>query len=413
MDKYFPIKSDTSCRLKWSWSTIYLNAGKTASCHRASESDIHDLTNFHNTDSKILARQQMLEGAWPTGGCEYCKNIESAGGISDRMFQNQIPEVYPPELDLDPTTTVVDPVILEVFFANTCNLRCVYCSAHHSSGIQQEDTKFGGAIIAKNTFEYQDNRYKELVPQFWQWMSEHGHKLKRLQVLGGEPFLQEDVDKLIDYFEHTPCPDLEYNLVTNLMIPTRLLYKKLQQLASLLERKHLKRVDLQCSVDSWGPAQEYVRYGFDRTLFETNLRLVQEFGLFRTGLLSTISSLSINEMPALADKFLEWNRHSVIYWYMHLVLPEGTSVFDPMQFDYSMFASSLDQTAELIPQDTWDNQQTADIFDGIKNKLQKGCVNNTDRQHELFDYLDKIDARRNLDWQKIFPWIIKESQHVV
>jgi hypothetical protein len=413
MSKYFPIKSDTACRLKWSWSTIYLNTGETASCHRASGSHINDLTNFHNTETKIQARQHMLEGQWPGGGCEYCKNIESAGGTSDRQFQNQIPEIYPLELDLDPTATTVDPVILEVFFSNTCNLRCVYCSAECSSSIQQENKRFGGAIIADQNFEYQDNRYKELVPQFWQWMTANGHKLKRLQVLGGEPFLQEDVDRLVDYFEQYPCPELEYNLVTNLMVPSKLLQAKLEKLVSLVERGHLKRVDIQCSVDCWGPGQEYVRYGFERSLFERNLRMVQEFGIFRIGLLSTVNALSINEMPELARKFLEWNQHSVVYWYMHLVLPEGTSMFDPMNFDYGLFADSLDQLSTLLPNDTWDNKQTYQIFDGIRNKLMKGCCHNTVKQDQLRAYLDQNDIRRSSDWKTTFPDLLKESSHVV
>lgn len=413
MSKYFPIKSDTSCRLKWSWSTIYLNTGKTASCHRASGSDIDDFANFHNTDLKIQARQQMLAGEWPGHGCEYCRNIEQAGGVSDRQFQNQIPEVYPAELDTDPTATVVEPVILEVFFSNTCNLRCVYCSAECSSAIQQENARFGGAIVASQNYEYQDNRYREMVPKFWQWMESNGRRLRRLQVLGGEPFLQQDVDQLVEYFERTPCPELEYNLVTNLMVPNRVLDRKLSQLADLVARGHLGRVDLQVSVDSWGPAQEYVRYGFERGLFEQNLRTVQGYGIFRTGLLSTVNALSIPEMPALADKFLEWNQHSVIYWYMHLVLPEGSSVFDPMNFDYSVWADSLAQVAQRIPTDTWDNRQTRDIFEGIRTKLEKGCRANYAMQDQLFEYLDSTDHRRGLDWRRTFPWLTKESQHVV
>lgn len=413
MSKYFPIQSDTSCRLKWSWSTIYLNTGMTASCHRASGSNMDDFDNFHNTDLKLQARQEMLAGQWPGHGCEYCRNIEQAGGVSDRQFQNQIPDIYPPELDTDPSATVVDPVILEVFFSNTCNLRCVYCSADCSSAIQQENSRFGGAIRAEENFEYQDNRYQELVPKFWQWMHTRGQRLKRLQVLGGEPFLQSDVDQLVDYFKLRPCPDLEYNLVTNLMLPGRLLDKKLGQLADLVHKGHLKRVDLQVSVDSWGAGQEYVRYGFDRATFESNLRLVQEHGVFRTGLLSTVNALSIPEMPALADKFLEWNQHSVIYWYMHLVLPEGSSIFDPMNFDYSVFADSLEQVAQRIPTDTWDNRQTRDIFEGIRNKLEKGCQAKYAMQDQLFEYLDNTDQRRGLDWRQTFPWLTKESQHVV
>ena len=169
-DRYFPIITDTSCRSKWAWSTIYLNNGSTGSCHRASTSFItDDFDNFHNTSKKIQARELMLEGKWPADGCEYCRDIESAGGYSDRQFQNQVPNIYPPALDVDPTLTKVDPVILEVFFSNACNLKCVYCSAKFSSSIQTEDKKFEGAILSQNNFDYIDNRYSELNPKFWSW----------------------------------------------------------------------------------------------------------------------------------------------------------------------------------------------------------------------------------------------------
>jgi hypothetical protein len=98
---------------------------------------------------------------------------------------------------------------------------------------------------------------------------------------------------------------------------------------------------------------------------------------------------------------------------MHLVVPEGSSIFDPMNFDYSVFSESLDKISKLIPQNTWDNQQTFQIFDGIKHKLVNGCTDHQPKQMQLCDYLDKIDHRRNLDWKTTFPWLVKESQHVV
>lgn len=410
--RYFPIQTETSCRLKWSWSTLYLNDGTTASCHRASRSILGEsLSGFHNTELKVQARQQMLAGTWPKGGCEYCSNIEQAGGISDRQFQNQVPDSYPQELDQDPTATVVDPVVLEVFFSNTCNLKCLYCTAKLSSAIQAENTRFGGAVINSQDHQYQDNRYQELVPQFWNWFEPNAHKLKRLQVLGGEPFLQQDVSKLYDYFETHACPDLEFNLVTNLIVPTKLLRTHLDRLASLLQQRKLKRVDLLASVDSWGPGQEYVRHGFERQHFETNLKLIQEFGVFRLGLLSTVNALSIHEMPALCDKYLEWNQTQSLHWYMHLVIPEGTSLLDPLAFDYCCFSSSLDQVAAKLPCVTWDQKRTVEVFEGIQHKLKQQCVNKP--HHDMINYLTQIDTRRNTNWKETFPWLEKETNNVV
>lgn len=413
-DRYFPIITDTSCRSKWSWSTIYLNNGSTGSCHRSSISFIsNDFENFHNTDKKIQARQLMLDGQWPGAGCEYCKDIETAGGYSDRQFQNQIPNIYPPELDVDPTLTKVDPVVLEVFFSNACNLKCVYCSAKHSSSIQTEDKKFNGAILPQNNFDYTDNRYRELNPKFWSWFENHSTDLQRLQILGGEPFIQEDLTRLIRYIDNKPHPNLEFNLVTNLSLPYKAMSSHLTTLASSVVNGKLKRVDIQASVDCWGVEQEYIRDGFDCAVFEHNIKQLVNHRQFRIGLLSTITSLSIPTMSNLVAKFKEWNQLQTIFWYMHLVLPIDDSVFSPTIFNFKRFESHLNQVAEMLPNTTWDDKTSRDTFFGIVNKLEKNCQDDLNKQHQLLTYLNENDRRRGTNWKNTFPWLEKELKHVV
>lgn len=412
----FPIKSATSCRLKWSWSTVYLNQGVTSSCHRASSSGIpNDFGDFHNTDIKIRDRTAMLNGQWPGSGCEYCRDIEELGGVSDRLFQNQVPGVYPSELDQDQSLVNVNPAILEVFFSNTCNLACVYCSAKHSSTIQSENNKFGGAIIPALDFNYVDNRYKELVPKFWEWFNLNSQRLQRLQILGGEPLLQKEVLQLIEYFETNPHPNLEFNLVTNLMIPTSKFEQILQQLSSLQQTGKIKRIDIQVSVDCWGQSQQYIRHGFDTVMFEQNLLRMIDIGNFRIGLLSTVTALSIPSMPELVTKYNEWCQKQKIFWYMHLVLPNNQSIFDPAMFSYNLFDQYLADVRAQLPTETWDDQQLVNAFDGIANKIRKMCQQDINRQQVLLQYLDTNDQRRNLNWKHMFPWLEQhfKENHVV
>lgn len=412
-NRFFPIATDTGCRSKWSWSTLYLNQGRTASCHRASASEIpENFDNFHNTDIKIRDRSIMLQNAWPGNGCEYCRDIELAGGVSDRQFQNQIPDIYPPELDSDNTLTSVTPVVLEVFFSNTCNLSCVYCSAKYSSSIQIENKKFGGAILPEQNFEYSNNLYKELVPKFWNWFAANSQSLRRLQILGGEPFVQKDMLKLLDYFDHNPCPDLEFNIITNLSLPTTLLEPTLKKLSELKNQNKLKRIDIQVSVDCWGRSQEYIRYGLDLDALERNMDLMIGLGTFRIGLLTTITSLSIPTMSDLAAKYNQWCKKQKIFWYMHLVAP-STSVFDPTVFEYSQFESHLNTVYNLLPKDTWDDRTTVDSFNGIVTKLKHFCKDNVDRQTALIQYLESNDARRKSDWTQVFPWLTTFRKNVV
>jgi organic radical activating enzyme len=414
--KFFPIKTATSCRIKWSQSTVWLNSGKTASCCRASKSEIgENFDLFHNTDKKVKSRQQMLLGEWPGDGCEYCGNIELSGATSERQFQNQIPDVYPAELDSNPSAVVVEPSSLEIFFSNTCNLKCIYCSSKFSSSIQAENNKFGGSIILENEFKYEDNQYNTMVPKFWKWFNTNSIKLQRLQVLGGEPLLQKDVIKLIDYFEEHPHPNLEFNLVTNLSVPHTQLVKLLDRLSNLVTKKLIKRIDIQTSIECWGQGQEYIRNGVDLDTFDTNMRYMLNTGNCRIGLLSTINTLSILTMPDLCNKYLDWNKTQTICWYMHLVMPADDGIFSPLIFDYSVFESSLTQVSSLLPNKTWDDKMTCDTFLGITNYLKKNCKDNLPKQKELIAYLNENDRRRNSNWQTTFPWLktILEKNNVV
>ena len=117
----FPVKTDTSCILKWSWSSINIEHKTTSSCHRnaAVPIDPDKFEDFHNHPIKIQDRERMLAGEWPEDGrgCEYCKNVEDHGGTSDRQLwsaRSHVATKIPPELFSNPRATQVTPTILEV-----------------------------------------------------------------------------------------------------------------------------------------------------------------------------------------------------------------------------------------------------------------------------------------------------------
>jgi organic radical activating enzyme len=307
----------------------------------------------------------------------------------------------------------VTPAVLEVFFSNTCNLACVYCDASLSSSIQAENKKFGGAILPELNFQYKDNLYRELIPKFWRWFHKNSQSLQRLQILGGEPFVQKETLELIDYFDKHPHPHLEFNLVTNLNLPIKIIEPILQKLSQLKQQNKLKRVDIQVSVDCWGIEQEYIRHGFVLDTFEQNMNALIGIGDFRIGLLSTVTSLSIGSMPELAVKYNQWCKKQKIFWYINFVGPVNRSIFEPTIFDYSNFEASLNKVHDLLPRESWDDRIALEAFNGIVSKLQKNCKRDINRQSKLIDYLKENDARRQSDWKKTFLWIEKEVEHVV
>jgi len=216
--KVFPIKSETACQLKWSWSTLFLTTEETASCHRTNMHRFDTSSfNFHNTPTKLEDRERMLVGKWPNKGCNYCKNIEAAGGQSDRITNLDFRDMHaPPELDINPTAINVTPRILEIYFDNTCNLKCLYCGPQFSSLWEAENRKHGSFNDGKlvTTSDWQKSKNIESNKQkIFEWLKVHGHNLTNFNVLGGEPLYQKEFEQCLDLFEQHPAPHLKFLLI--------------------------------------------------------------------------------------------------------------------------------------------------------------------------------------------------------
>jgi len=413
-DKYFPIKTQTACQLKWAWSTLFLNSGSTASCHRTAFSKLtpENFYNFHNTPLKQQDRARMLKGEWPENNCSYCKNIEAAGGISDRVRMSAIPGLSPTELEIDPTALVVDPTLVEVYFNNTCNLGCLYCNDKLSSVIEQENLKHGSFNKSGVTLvsEFQ-SQYKNLVPYFWQWFEKNFQKIKRLHVLGGEPFYQQEFKKLIDMIEQYPNADCELNIVTNLMIDQEKLQQFVEKFQKLLVARKLKRIDITCSIDCWGKEQEYVRWGLDLQRWEDNFNFLLKKKWLTININQTIMCLTIKTMPELLEQLAVWRKQRKVGHFFSAADP-APEYFKTNVLDGNIFATDIEHIMSLMPDNTEQNLLAKDYMQGILMPI-RNSKSNQDEMRNLKIFLDEKDRRRNTNWMETFPWLVKELEHVV
>lgn len=406
--KIFPIQTATSCQLKWNWSTIFLNSGITSSCHRTAFSEItaENFNEFHNTPIKLADRTSMLDGNWPESSCRYCKDIEDAGGVSDRIRQLGKPIEIAPELNENHQAIHVTPVTVEVFFSNSCNLSCLYCGPQASSSIEGENNKFGdfkqNGVILINDIEKQ---YKDLLPSFWKWFPVGFPKIKRFHFLGGEPFYQKELDKLLEMIEKYPNPHCELNLVTNLMVPKEKLENFLIKTKKLIIGKKLKRLDLTCSIDCWGPEQEYVRWGINLKHWEENFNLLLEHKWVYLNINQTVSVLTIKTMPELLLKLIEWRKHRHVGHWFSGITP-NPSYLKVKIFDTGEFKEDTDKILSLMPIDTEENKSAYEYMKGILNQ-NKNQSSDLDEIKNLIIFLDEKDRRRNTNWRDVFPWLIK------
>jgi len=411
---------DPVCGYKWGWSTINLMSGRTNSCHRVEEDDItdDDISNFHNTPNKLKTRKDMLEGKWPGLGCEYCRDIENAGGTSDRIDFNSRKKnlrFLPKEFETETHPVKVSPTIVEVYFSNLCNLGCVYCHPRYSSVLANESKKFkseGTPWGIDGTMDYQTRAagYQDRLDSFWKWFKENSHTLKRYNILGGEPFFQPEFYTNLEYLEDAVLPELDLCVFSNLKIKKDKLRTIAERLSELADSKKLRSVRLVCSIDCWGPQQEYVRTGLDMKSWEENFdMLVKEFPSIRLEMHGTITALTIKTMPELLYRWKKWNIIRTSGGYEEIALSHNFC-FNPDYYSPFIFGPKFfDEDFKKIYEVVQGHDFILNMLKGYHKRINAVKVRDRVMVQRLQDELMANDSRRGSNYKDFFPWISKET----
>lgn len=421
MEKKFPIKKGLPCQLKWNHSTVFLTMGTTASCHRVTHDPIvieNGKINFHNIPAKLEARQKMLTGEWPGHGCEHCKTIEDSGGESERMTNIDFPGLlYPKELDKNPNEVNVTPTQLEIYFSNTCNLKCIYCNSKFSSTIDAENARFGKFLVGDRSkfgeHLYIDgkiqvaNNINEISDKLFDWLEANILNLNKIFILGGEPFLQKETERLVEFLERKPCPNLMLSIFSNLTVDPARVKQWLSRMWQLKINGHIESLQVVGSLDCWGPEAEYIRNGLDLKKFTENF----EFMLNETDIILNINSamtaLTVPSMPELVNKINQWSKKRIVYWSMMKAGDAGRPYLNPTIFGKDILDLGINKSIE-----TFDTQcdRIKEIhlrnLKGIAKECE-GTIPQLQQQRLLKIYIEELDQRRGTNWRETFPTIAK------
>lgn len=348
-EKQLNFISKSMCYAKWSQVSLHLTNGMTNSCYHP---PLHKInvetikTNFkalHNTDQKKRERSMMLNNERPDG-CSYCWKIEDVGGRSDRIYRSGEDWAQRSRKDilLSLDKGDIEPRYVEVNFNQACNFKCMYCSPHLSTEWESEVKQHGpyyitsknGTNIAHNDIEWlakdglmplkvkqEENPY---LQAFWKWWPELYKKLEVFRITGGEPLMDVNTFKVLDYIYENPNAWLEFSITTNLCPPKAELYDRfLEKLVKLEEiqiwedkerfnpgsgnhwyvNMALKNFSLFVSLDSVGEQAEYIRYGLDYKVLQQNVLKYLDSTI--NGNITFINTFNALSVPKVKD-FLEY-----------------------------------------------------------------------------------------------------------
>lgn len=414
-EKYFPIKSESACQAKWSHNALNLQIGKTSCCCKVEPVSFtaEEFDNFHNLPIYLIERQQMINGERPARGCEICWDVDDSGGESLRQFYSKLPNLAPFELEDDPTATNVTPTVLTLGFNNACNLKCLYCGDQFSSQIYTENLKFGsfnhnGVVIENVLTESTTNT--DIVDKFWAWLDRNYEKLRRIELVGGEPFFQKDLDRLLDFMLKRKNTHLQFQIVSNLAVAQKKINQNCEKIKQLVSEKRISRFELLSSIDCWGNEQEYVRSNLDLEIWKENFEYFARQKWCKLSIHQVISSLTIMSVPGLLDFVnMQKKKHNKRIS-QFLSNPHGTHSF----LNLRVLGYDNLREIERVILSKIDDEQATVTLNGMFALAKK---HKTDRQEleKMLIFLNEIDRRRETNWRGTFPWLVNimEEQNVV
>lgn len=190
-------------------------------------------------------RQQFRNGLKPAA-CQVCIRDEASGYTSKRMnYLNTSYELGEIDFDSDPEY----PTQYQMILSNACNLKCRSCSPSHSNSWQAEFQAIWGHSGYRMPYGQSGDKNSVLWEDRNSWMQ----KIRRLEVVGGEPFYIKQWQALWnELIDKRYSKDISLWASSNATIYAGDVIRRLQE--------NFKYVSVALSIDGLGRMYEYLRH---------------------------------------------------------------------------------------------------------------------------------------------------------
>ena len=420
------------CLAKWQQVSLHLTNGLTNSCYHP---PLHNIdasllesnpSALHNTPYKKDRRREMLEGKKCTE-CSYCWNIEATGNLSDRHYRSGEPwaAIHLNRIRNQAWDANEVPSYVEVNFSNVCNLACSYCSPQFSSTWAAQAERYGPypTSTPHNAIEHFQGRrrvipnreYNPYVEAFWKWWPDLYPHLKHFRMTGGEPLMDKNTYRVLEYVLQNPKKDLHLNVTSNFSVEPVLFENYLDICKQLCKDEKIEHYMQYVSIDTWGKQAEYIRPGLKFERLQKNVeRWLTEIP-YRNSLtfIITMNNLVIPRIQEFLNWILELRaKHSTTY--------------QRVWFDTPLLRSPAWQSLQILPNAyTWKLEQVKawmeerilieeqNCFNGFKDyeiqrmnriiAMMKQQNNNETLKADFYKFFSEHDRRHKLKFTDVFP----------
>jgi MoaA/NifB/PqqE/SkfB family radical SAM enzyme len=319
--------------------------------------------------------RQSIQRGEPHAYCYNCVQAERYGRSERDWHNNVSPEFDPVTAD----NTEHRPTLIDVRWNTTCNLSCNYCAEACSSK---------WAALKHMSVASGARPYYEAVCDY---LAQHHDHIREVALVGGEPLLLPENDRLLDVIPE----DCVVTLITNASVEldNNRIFKKLAQ---------RNKVGWSLSFDNVGDRFEYVRHGGSWALLLKNLDTIQQ--LMREqghwggihAVYNIYNATNLQELTEFARQ-----RGLTIHW-QSLYQPD---CLDPSNLGADVVALAQDEIKKLLSHNIClpPEQQ---FFETVLQNLQS----KQDLRAKLREHTVQIEQQYHLDTQGQFERLWPEIQ---
>jgi hypothetical protein len=321
---------------------------------------------FH-TDIMLNDRKLMLENK-SCASCHHgCYKHEEQGLSSARRKQTKVF-----------INNIESPLQhLQLVLSTDCNLTCAYCSPEWSTSWQRDIEKNGsynleGVDIRNSNWNKlwaklkQKDRSTETL--FFKLLLKEislAKKLKSITILGGEPFLNNQLNEVISKVE-----DKRIDIITGLGVNK-------SRLLTFLKKQKGKNIRFKVSGETTGENFEFMRYGNNWTEFCEKVKMISDHG-FVIEFISTMTNITLLDFHNFYNKFKKDYKININFVNgLPFLLPHVLDVKSKEMFKIWI-----------------EKQNDISIIQELRNSTEKD-VQEVDRKN-LLNYLTQFSNRRKI-----------------
>lgn len=398
--------------------------------------NVSDFLSSWNSTYMKNVRKQMLNGEKPPS-CIKCYKEEEAGHNSKRMWETRY---WSERVDVDDLinktseTGEISPQLkyIDLRFGTKCQLACVMCSPHDSSGwitdwqhifptLKNESIKQVWQWKNKGSINGSSYNWHKNNPIFWNQFYEQIPTMKQLYFAGGESLIiEEHYDILEQCIKQGYAKDMEIRYNSNGVEWRKDLFDLW---------KEFKLVRFHYSVDSINHMNEYIRYPskWERTEEVFHILDKETSDNVEVTIACAVNALNIYYIP----EFLRWKlqqnfkkinmwpfgaggiNYHFVYWPPYLNVKSLPAWFkEKCKEKYEEFIPWWEKNWQLgvpswhVSKVTYEDWQKASYgvqrLRGMISFMKSEDWSKT-RLPEMKEYLEAIDSYRGTSFYKTFP----------